>query len=165
LPVMLEYTEPWGKIFSKSLIEDNKICFEEVSVANDYMFSVQTGMCAKRIKTDNRKIYIATTRKGSVSYLTADTIQKLETRIKVTARVQQYLKSNGYTFWPMLISMHMHTLFKRDKQAYREMVKYVSSLGINTKILFFENIFYAIIHRVANLLRKSKYIFIYKKHA
>ena len=87
---------PWGKLFSSRLIKDNSILFDEIPVANDYMFSVKSGVLAKVIKADSTPIYVVTVREYSLSYLFADTKEKLLIRFDVSARIYKFLKEHGY---------------------------------------------------------------------
>ncbi len=87
---------PWGKMFSSRLIKDYSILFDETPVANDYMFSVKTGVLAKEIKADSTPIYVVTVREHSLSYLYADTKEKLLIRFDVSARIYKFLKEHGY---------------------------------------------------------------------
>lgn len=48
---------PWGKMVKRQLITDHSIMFEETPVANDAMFSLQTGHFAKKVAISNLKIY------------------------------------------------------------------------------------------------------------
>ncbi len=91
-----KYTVPWGKLYSSKLIKDNSILYDETSVANDYMFSVKTGILAKVIKVEPTPIYVVTVRENSLSYLYVDTKEKLMTRFDVSARVYKFLKEHGY---------------------------------------------------------------------
>jgi len=88
------FTEPWAKMFRTDLIIKNKILFEETLVANDVMFSVQSGHYAKQIFITNAKIYTITQRKGSLSHNYAGTYDKLKTRIEVATRVSLFFKKN-----------------------------------------------------------------------
>ena len=61
------YTEPWGKLFRHSLLIDNNIKFEEVIVANDFMFSVKTGFYAHEVLISKKYLYNYTVMTSSTS--------------------------------------------------------------------------------------------------
>lgn len=133
-----KYTEPWGKIFKTSFIIDNKLKFDETPVANDYMFSVQTGFHAKKILAIDRPLYIVTLREDSLSYKSIDTIDKLQTRIEVTARVQVYLKAQNLKFKPMLVMGLMVNLMHRDFILFIKDLFLLKKIGISITTLLQE---------------------------
>jgi len=111
------YTEPWGKMIKRELVEKFSIRFSETIVCNDYFFSVATGFHAKIIKADGAFLYVVTVRDGSVSSKT-DTIEKEKIRIDETVKVHLYLQQNGYNleerFSAEKIHIRMIVLLKRD---------------------------------------------------
>ena len=48
---------PWGKLIRASLVKENGICFDEVMVANDIMFSLKTAYHSQNTCFDMDKIY------------------------------------------------------------------------------------------------------------
>ena len=87
------YTEPWGKMFRRSLIADNDIRFEEVIVANDFLFSVKTGYYAKEVIISDEYLYnytvmTSSTSRGKISE------EKVKARIVEKVKVQQFLESH-----------------------------------------------------------------------
>lgn len=129
------YTEPWGKIIKAILIQENELEFEETKVANDYMFSVQTGCLAKQIIAINHPLYIVTLRKDSLSYRDIDTIEKLQTRIEVTARVQVYLEKHHFYFKPMPVFGLMVNLMHRNLKLFIKNLLWFSKIGISPMVL------------------------------
>lgn len=88
------YTEPWGKMFRRSLIADNDIWFEEVIVANDFLFSVKTGYYAKEVIISNGYLYnytvmISSTSRGKMPE------KKVIARLVEKVKVQKFLESHG----------------------------------------------------------------------
>lgn len=125
------YTEPWGKIYSAQLILDNEIAFDETVVANDQMFSVRTGIAAKKITAVNRPLYVVTVREGSLSYKSLDTKEKLMARIYVMARVQVLLEKNGYIHDEMMIFGHAVNLLRRYPLTFARKLPWLHGLGIS----------------------------------
>lgn len=58
---------PWSKLIKKSLVEKNKIHFDEVIASNDVMFSTKIGYHMKKFEVDNNIIYCVTRKKGSLT--------------------------------------------------------------------------------------------------
>ena len=83
------HSEPWGKFVKRELVCRYGIKFSETKVCNDYYFSAVSGFHAGTIKADNTTLYFLTVREGSVSSKT-DTVEKIKTRIEVTAAVEKY---------------------------------------------------------------------------
>lgn len=95
-----KYTEPWGKIIKRDLVERNGIKFDETPVANDYMFSIKTGHYAAKIKYDPTVLYCLTTRPGSLSFRKADSESKVRTRLGVYDDVQRFLLKEDISYRP-----------------------------------------------------------------
>lgn len=127
--------EPWGKIFTRRLIYYNNIRFDETSVSNDYMFSMKTGIYAKKIKVVNRPIYLATVRKDSLSYKVIDTKRKLLDRFYVQARVQVFLQEHGYCKDEMLIFDLVVNMCHRYPLLFISKLFWLRKLGINVRKL------------------------------
>ena len=60
------HSVPWGKMICRSFIAHNRILFDEVRYGNDVMFSLRSGMYAKKISVSNGVVYIITEREGSL---------------------------------------------------------------------------------------------------
>lgn len=88
------YTEPWGKIIRRSLVENNHIKFEEVLVANDFLFSVKTGYFAKRVIISNYTIYTYIIMDESTSHGKI-TRAKADARLIEKVKVQKFLDAHG----------------------------------------------------------------------
>lgn len=58
---------PAAKIIRRDLVMNHNLYFDEVPASNDAMFSVTTSYYAKGIEVDNRTIYCATIRRGSIT--------------------------------------------------------------------------------------------------
>lgn len=96
-----EYTEPWGKMIRRSLVTGHGIRFDETPLANDYMFSAQTGHYAAKVAVDTSDVYCVTERAGSLCNQFCATSQQLSVRLDVYSRVQDFFKRNGISLRPV----------------------------------------------------------------
>ena len=94
------YPEPWGKMVRRSLVEREGIRFDETVCANDYYFSVQCGLKARKVSFDPAVLYVVTEREGSVSRQYFDTPEKLQDRLSVYWRVQRAFDAAGISLQP-----------------------------------------------------------------
>lgn len=129
------YKEPWGKIYSAKLVRDHAITFDETQVANDYMFSVMTGVYGNKIKAVNRPIYIVVVRENSLSSKMLDTKRKLMDRFYVQARVQVFLQQHGYCKDEMMIFKFAVNMCHRYPFLFISKLFWLSRLGINVREL------------------------------
>lgn len=88
------YTEPWGKLFRRSLLIDNNIEFEEVVVANDFLFSVKTGYYAKEVQISQDYLYNYTVMSSSTSRGKMSDM-KVRARLIENIKVQRFLETHG----------------------------------------------------------------------
>lgn len=88
-----DHGSPCSKIFKKSLIDENNICFEEVPMHDDTAFCYLTGHYAKKIKVDKRAIYCISYSPTSISFTLTD--EKYITRMHVIGKRDQFIKSLG----------------------------------------------------------------------
>ncbi|MBO5834705.1 MAG: glycosyltransferase family 2 protein [Bacteroidales bacterium] len=84
---------PWGRMFRRSLIEENNIRFDETRYANDTMFSTRTAFFSKSIATDINVIYCFTANKGSLTHTL--TKESIECRYIVSIKRNLFLESIG----------------------------------------------------------------------
>ncbi len=87
-----KFGEPWSKIIKRSLIESNKILFDETLIHNDTTFSYLVGHYSSSISVDKRCLCCNTERNSSVSVLIDD--KRELTRIYVFARASLFYKKN-----------------------------------------------------------------------
>ena len=86
-------TQPWDKLIRHSLVKEHRITFQETSVSNDYLFSVQAGYYAKEVKFVTEPLYVYVIRNNnSLWHIT--TYQSLETRIKVYCDVIRFQREH-----------------------------------------------------------------------
>jgi len=84
---------PVAKMIKKTLIEENRICFDEVMASNDIMFSTKVGHYAKSVEAGNRTVYFATIRHGSLTKTRTKEIQFC--RYLVQVRYNVFVKEIG----------------------------------------------------------------------
>lgn len=126
------YPEPWGKMAKKDFIEKNHILFDETRVCNDYFYSMQVGCLARTIGIVDEKVYALTYREGSVSSGYADTLEKLEIRLKATLKAQLFLKNHNVFLKPMPLRGLMVLLLKKDKWKFFKTMYYLQKKGVNS---------------------------------
>ena len=95
------YTEPWGKLIRRSLVEEYDIRFDESIVANDYKFSVLTGHYASGVELCRQPLVCVTVREGSLcdDYFGSD--EKTLSRLQVYAGVQRFFDENNIRLEPL----------------------------------------------------------------
>ena len=89
-----EFDVPWAKMFRADFIRENKIDFEEVPASNDVMFSLKTGLNAKRITASEDVVYCVTVTKGSITNVVS--LRNLESIFNVKIRKNALLVKNGH---------------------------------------------------------------------
>jgi len=129
------YTEPWGKMLRRSLIVDNDIKFEEVIVANDFLFSVKTGYYSKEVIISNEYLYNYTIMKSSTSRGKMSE-KKIVARLVEKIKVQKFLETHGVktnynllsyvprfnAFFPIITTIEINT-FKEQNYPWLPVVK------------------------------------------
>lgn len=91
--IKYKFIVPWSKLIRKSLIDKNKIFFDEVLASNDVMFSLKSSFKSKEIEISDEIIYCVTVHKGS---LTMNMNKKIfYSRADVHQRKNIYLKEIG----------------------------------------------------------------------
>jgi len=88
-----EFEVPWAKMFRREFVVENKIQFDEVPASNDIMFSLKTGIAAKKIAASNDTVYCVTVTKGSITNVRS--LRNLESAFNVRIRKNQMLVDNG----------------------------------------------------------------------
>lgn len=120
------YTEPWGKLIRRSLVEEHGIHFDESIVANDYKFSVLTGHYALAVELCREPLVCVTVREGSLcdDYFGSD--EKTMSRLQVYAGVQHFFDENDIHLEPLFryvrgVRGNKKHLFKRALSQCRKM--------------------------------------------
>lgn len=88
---------PVGKIIKRALVEEHKIQFQEVRVANDTWFSLLTGYYAKTVSIDSTVVYCATESTKDGSLMKTITPENSYIRYCVAMQCNQFLKKQGLT--------------------------------------------------------------------
>lgn len=83
---------PWSKLIKRNLLEKNDIKFEEILVANDRMFSIQSSFWASSVAVDDNIIYCITRKNGTLT--TKQDENSYFTRLYAYVRSYQFLKTH-----------------------------------------------------------------------
>lgn len=131
------YSQPWGKLFRRSVVTENNIRFDEIKVCNDFWFCVQAQFKGKSFHVDDREIYYYTFRKGSVAYKCTDTLEKILIRLDVYLRVYTFLKQYGIEEKPVIFRSFLVILFKKYPLQFIKQICRLPSYHINVfKVLW-----------------------------
>ena len=84
---------PVAKMIRSEMINKNKVKFDEVIASNDIMFSAKVGYFANNVYADNRIVYIATVRLGSLTKTQSKEMQYC--RYQVQIRYNVFMKKIG----------------------------------------------------------------------
>ncbi|MCQ2516593.1 MAG: glycosyltransferase family 2 protein [Saccharofermentans sp.] len=107
----------WARFFSRRLINENNIRFQEIKWSNDVYFQAKAGALADSIYVSQDIIYVATVRKDSLAYLKSEerSTEELICRIKAGMDMHAFLKCNGYTTNSYIFTYNMCILKSRFK--------------------------------------------------
>lgn len=145
------YTEPWGKMIRKELVDTYQISFDETRVSNDYLFSIKTGFYAKSVQVVDEPLYVYTIRRGSLATDDSNVhLDKLSARLDAYINVQAFMKSVGYYSSPALSSHILVPLFKNYNGVYRRYLRVLHSRNLSVSDLITDTI----AHYVFRLLGK-----------
>lgn len=111
-----EFPALWGKIIRRSLISKHNIRFDEVRWANDVYFSTQAGCLAEKITVLDEVLYIATRRKGSLTYNFLSSEQEYLTRLGEALKSEQFLKQHNVKENPLYAVNIMQGMYKNCGQ-------------------------------------------------
>lgn len=89
-----DFNVPWSKMIRREMVEANNIRFEEVPASNDVMFSLETGLAAKKITASTDIVYCVTKTEGSITNTVS--LRNLESAFEVKIRKNRMLKENGF---------------------------------------------------------------------
>lgn len=88
-----EFDVPWAKMIKRTFVEENNIQFDEVPASNDVMFSLKTGIAAKKISASGDTVYCVTVTKGSITNVKS--LRNLKSDFDVRIRKNALLVSHG----------------------------------------------------------------------
>lgn len=83
---------PWSKLISKAFLDKHEICFDEVQVSNDVMFSAKVGYCLERFQVSRECIYCVTKGYGTLTKSISKELYRC--RLSVFIRYYKFLKNN-----------------------------------------------------------------------
>lgn len=84
------YRAPWSKMIKNEMVRKYNIKFDEVSAANDVMFSMKSAYYAKKIEVSPEVVYCITSAEGSLSVKYSE--HNLWTRVTVFRERYYFLK-------------------------------------------------------------------------
>ena len=121
------YTEPWGKMIRRSLVEEYGIRFDESIVANDYKFSVLTGHYASSVELCRKPMVCVTVREGSLcdDYFGDD--EKTLSRLQVYAGVQRFFDDHNIPYEPLF--RYIRGVRGNKKHLFSSVLSYCKSVG------------------------------------
>ena len=126
------FGEPWCKMIRKSIIDKNKILFQETNIHNDTQFSYLVGHYSSAVKVDSRAIYCYMIRKNSVSVTDSD--ERYLTRVKVFAQKNKFLLENNIPFYDEhYMSSFVHFKQIGDEKKYNECIQILLEYGLSVK--------------------------------
>lgn len=156
-PLRCRWFSPCSRFFKLELIRNNGIVFDEIQYSNDNLFSVRTGVSAKRIEVRDSSFYCITESKGS---LTSGFLKKpgeLQIRADAFFRSQVVVHDNGYTVDEGYSLSLLRKLFVVDKDAFFSCFKQMQKMGYGkarlTRALFQSN-------SPLSRIKRSIYVFI-----
>lgn len=92
LQIKYRYSSPCSKLIRAEYLKKNNIFFDEISVANDVMFSVKSAWYANKIAATKEVIYVITRSKGTLS--TKIDINSYMLRLNVFIEKYKFLENN-----------------------------------------------------------------------
>ena len=95
------FGEPWCKIIRRDLISKWKICFDEIPIHNDTLFSYMVGYYAKNIGVNHSIVYCVTDAPGTVSKNPAKEVHYIRTA--VFAKKNQFLYEHEIPLFDSLL--------------------------------------------------------------
>ncbi|MBQ2912596.1 MAG: glycosyltransferase family 2 protein [Bacteroidales bacterium] len=134
--------EPWNKMIKMDLIRHNNLSFDEIPKANDKMFSLRVGECAKITCVSDICVYNYHLRKGSVIN-SAQTQDKIEASISSCINQNILYKRVGYkrkAFIPYIFIMNVGKYRGCIVKSY---IKYLYHYRANPFEGFFSGFLYA----------------------
>ena len=134
------YTEPWGKMFRTAFLREHAFRFEETPLANDFRFSVMTGIAAGRVVTDARPLCCITERRGSLSHDFCSTPLQLSTRLYVYHGVQELLDAAGVRAYPFYKLVNFTLRHRKDMKNI--LLDFCRDRRIGYNVLRFKTLFY-----------------------
>lgn len=93
--VRYRWCPPWSKMLKTEFIKNHCVRFDEIQYANDYYFSVCSGINARNIKVAEEILYVYVDRKDSLTANFGSKKEELAIRAEVSFRVEKLFKKNN----------------------------------------------------------------------
>ncbi|MCR9063523.1 MAG: glycosyltransferase [Cytophagales bacterium] len=114
--VLYKYSVPWGKVYSRKLIEANGIQFSEVVAGNDMFFACSCGIKAKTYQVRNEVLYVVTVREGSI--VNTITSEYFLSRFNETLKVNNLLKELNLVRFQYSVLYFLFNSYKFDFKTF-----------------------------------------------
>ena len=145
-----EFDVPWAKMIRREFVLENSIEFDEVPASNDVIFSLKTGLAAKRIAASNETVYCVTVTKGSITNVKS--LKNLESDFDVRIRKNELLAMHGLKRECSLLN----PIFKSRKYGIKTMMSFfIRAIKTGNLLVGYDRWLKTIIHLKNN---KSEYI-------
>lgn len=106
----LYHVVPWAKMIRRSLVMGKNIRFDEVIASNDIFFSTLCAYYSKNFSFDTTRVYVVTTRKGSLAYKWNKEI--LNARFSVALRRNKFLKMHNLGQYQVSVMYYFYMALK-----------------------------------------------------
>ena len=128
------YTEPWGKIIRRQMIEDNGVRFQETKGHNDLFFSVKAGLTADTIKVVDIPLYWYVVREGSMGHQKGvEPIDKIQDRVLAWKTTQEFLTSQSIKTKLYLPVIPCIRALKKDITIFPKLMRATKQIGCSNK--------------------------------
>lgn len=129
---------PWNKVFSRKLIINNNLLFDEIQVGNDAMFCLKANYIATKVKIILDKLYYYTNDNTNSITLKYKSFTKELNRLDINIKINTFLKRINKTIYCIPV-LHPKTLCSiRNVYGFKSLVKYIQTVISNGS--FFEEI-------------------------
>lgn len=118
--VRYRWCPPWSKMLKTEFIKNHCIRFDEIQYANDYYFSVCSGINARNIKVAEEVLYVYVDRKDSLTAYFGRKKKELAIRAEVSFRVEKLFKKNNISIGQHRpFSWYLCQMLKRDRKLFK----------------------------------------------
>jgi len=104
---------PWSKIYNRAFLTKENILFDEVIASNDVIFSLKTGLRAKKIFVSEQSFY--SVQEHTSGLTVQDTLERLKARLDVVVRYNTLLGLNGRKDFRICLLPLLLRVFKTKK--------------------------------------------------
>ena len=120
--IRFNHCVPWSKMIRRSLVEENRIRFDELPFSNDVMFSLTAGSKARSVAVIDRELYVSTIRTGSLTDSFARKSGELRVRADVAIRAQKLMRAYGcpHALPHLSLSFFLSKMIHRDRVLFME---------------------------------------------